>query len=894
MALASGAHVGSYEILSSLGAGGMGEVYRARDRRLDRTVAIKILPEALANDPERIARFEREAKTLAALNHPNIAHLYGLEESDGARALVMELVEGPTLADRIAQGPIPIDEALPIAKQIAEALEAAHEQGIIHRDLKPANIKVRPVATVKVLDFGLAKALDQTASGATNLTNSPTLSIQATQAGMILGTAAYMSPEQARGTAVDKRTDLWAFGCVLYEMLTGLAVFQGATVSDTLAAVLKTEPHWTALPDDTPASIRRLLRRCLAKDRQRRMDSARDAGLEIDEAYMPVEAAENQRGAVTSHPYLLSRITLVVLILLATAGGLGLVAYLRRPAEELQAYRSSIQAPDGTVLGSRSTRALSFALSPNGRHLAFVATTADGRQRLWVRQLDQGTASPFEGVDNVDRPFWSPDSRSVAFFAEHQLRRIEIGAGSVRTICDTPDQQGTFSGGTWNAEGTILFASGGSQIYRVAASGGAPMAVVTADASAGETALSGPLFLPDGHHFLFVGRAAPPAPPSVYVSSIDDSRRTRLFEGAANVEYAQGRLLFVQGTTLVAQPFDASRRTLNGEPAPIADGIRVSPALNFGDFSISATGVLAYQTGQTLSQLTWFDRTGKPTGVVGQRADYNTVNLSPNGTKAAISLRDGAGNMSLWLFDLVRGVPTRFTFGPAQEVAGVWSPDGTQLAFDSVRKGRSYLYRRATNGSPSEDVLEASPIIKFAASWSSDGKFLLYISAGVTPRTGNDIWVLPLFGDRKPYPFLQTPYNEGRANFSPDGRWIAYASNESGSGLDVYVAAFPGAAGKLRVSLAGGDSPRWRRDGREIFYVAPDGKLMAAAVNGQGAVFQVGAVTPLFDLRMRDQRLGTPYDVTADGQHFLVNTETEQTAFAPITLVVNWPGLLKK
>ena len=902
MALASGARLGPYEILTLVGAGGMGEVYRARDTTLGRDVALKILPTPFALDPDRLARFKREAQVLASLNHPHIAAIYGFEESNGVQALVLELVDGPTLADRVAHGPIPLDEALPIAKQIAEALEAAHEQGIIHRDLKPANIKLRPDGMVKVLDFGLAKALEPASGIQSDLTASPTITSPAmTGRGVILGTAAYMAPEQAKGRPADKRSDVWAFGCVLFEMLTGKGAFEGDDVSETIAFVLTREVDWSALPSITPASIRRLLRRCQEKDRRRRLADIADARLEIEEALAPAERAGGQ--AVPAPPPRLWRragtLWLAAAVLLLSAVALGLVAYVRRGSEIAPAFRAVIPAPDGTVIGPPTVigQGLSLALSPDGRLLVFAATSSDQRSRLWVRALDGDSAEPLKGTEDGVRPFWSPDSRSVAFFtlAEHRLKRVDIAGGRVLTICEDRELYG--GGGTWNANDVILFSpavTGGesSPIYRVAASGGTPTPVTTIDGKIGERRHIAPFFLPDGRHFLYTSMPTT-GPLSVYMGSVDGPEKTLVLSDAANVQYALGRLLFVRGATLVAQPFDAGRRVLTGDGIPIVEGITIDPSARTGHFSVS-TGVLVYQArAAQVSQPTWFDRTGKPSGILGEPADYNTVNLSPDGTRVAVSLRDASGNMDIWLVDVARGVRTRFTFDPADETQGVWSPDGTQIAFDSMRMGRSELQGKAANGSGAEGVIDASPVAKFPTSWSPDGKFLLYNSTAGTPRTGNDLWVVPLFGDRRPYPFLQTPFNEGRAQFAPDGRWVAYQSNES-SRNEVYVAPFPGPGGKWQVSTVGGGSPRWRRDGKELFYVARDGGLMAAAVSSRGAVLDVGAVRALFNTRIRDQALGIPYDVTSDGQRFLVNTLVERPVPSSITLVVNWPGLMKR
>ena len=910
MTLSAGGRVGPYEIVSVLGAGGMGEVYRAHDPKLNRDVALKVLPELFATNQDRLVRFKREAQVLASLNHPNIAAIYGFEEWGGVQALVLELVEGPTLAERIRRGPVPLDESLPIATQIAEALAAAHEQGIIHRDLKPANIKLRPDGAVKILDFGLAKALDSAADlpagdgdQSPDVRALPTItSATLTRTGVILGTVAYMSPEQAKGRPADRRSDLWAFGCVLYEMLTGKRAFEDEDVSNTSVAAMRSEPDWHALPRETPDPVRRLLRRCLVKDPKSRIADASSARLEIDDALAPKGSAEGV--AVPAAPRRLWQRAGVAWsaasAILLGAIALGAFAYFKRAADDAPVVRTIIPTPDGTFLDAPNVlgSGLPLALSPDGRRLVFVATGSDSRSRLWLRSLDGNQADALVGTDGGTCPFWSPDGRSIAFFtpADHKLKRVDLGSDRVVTISEDPDLYG--GGGTWNADGVILFApnltgSGAAAIYRVAASGGTPMPVTAVDAKADERHVT-PFFLPDGRHFLYTS-VSKTGPPSVSIGSINESQTVLLLRDAGNVQTAEGRLLFMRGATLVAQPFDVKRLVTTGAAVPIVEGIVVNPLSRTGSFSVSATGVLAYPAAATsLSELTWFDRAGNRIGTLGEPAGYNTVNLSPDGSRAAISLRGADGNVDIWLVDVARRVRTRFTFDPSPQAQGVWSPDGNRLVFDTARStGQNALVVKAADGSGAEDVIDASPRVKFANSWSPDGQFVLYGTALTTPRTGSDVWVVPLSNDRKPYPVVQTSFNEGRAQFAPDGRWIAYQSNESARN-EVYVAPFPASGGKWQVSTAGGDSPRWRRDGKELFYIGADGMLMAAAVNSRSSILEVGTAFALFNPRIRDQRLGVPYDVTADGQRFLVNTLPEHPSPSSITLIVNWAGLLRK
>ena len=916
MSVTPGIRLGPYEVLSLLGAGGMGEVYRARDTRLQRDVALKVLPADFAEDPERLARLRREAQVLASLNHPSIAGIYGLEEANPSTgsgqaavyALVLELVEGPTLAERIARGPIPLDEALPVARQVADALEAAHEQRIIHRDLKPANIKVRTDGTVKVLDFGLAKLVGPPEGGHSvhpgslddrsvrlqpDLTASPTMTSPAmTRMGVILGTAAYMSPEQARGRVVDKRADIWAFGCVLFEMLAGRRAFDGQDVTDFIVAVMTKEPEWAALPPSTPARIVELLRRCLKKDPRERLRDIGDARIEID----TVRAAPSAEPvvAIPAHASRRERVAWAVAASAVMAAlVVGAMGYVRSIPTDTRVYRSSLLPPAGMSLGPFPFSR--FSLSPDGRTLAFVAGPAGGVSQLWVQPLDGPSAQMLTGTEGAVMPFWSSDSRFIGFYAGGKLKTIDAAGAPPLTLTDTTGQPGA----TWNRDNVILFSSTGSVIRRVSASGGSVSPATTLDASNGETQHWSPFFLPDGRHFLYLAVGSkgggPNEPNGIYVAALDSTERKLLVPGGSNIKYAQGHLVFLRDQTLLAQPFDVERLELTGDPAPIAEQVATGGLSGrLGAFTVSEDGVLAYQSGfaTDVSQLVWFDRTGKQLSVLGERAeDYGDLELSPDGRRATVSLFDSAvKNRDIWIFDVARGIRTRFTFDQAEENQAIWSPDGSDVIFNSNRAGNSDVYRKASNGAGSEEVIQADSISLFPLSWSRDGRFVLYsrLNSGLT----NDLWVRPLDGDRKPFPFLQTPFNEYPAAFSPDGRWIAYASNESGRS-EVYVMPFPGPGGKWQVSTAGGSYPRWRRDGAELFYLAADNRLMAATVNGQGSGFEVGAVRPLFATRARTARRYM-YDVSADGQRFLINTLVEEAALEPITLVVNWTAGLRR
>ena len=881
--LSRGTQIGSYEVIALIGAGGMGEVYRAHDSRLNRDVALKVLPEAFAANPERMARFEREAKVLASLNHPNIAAIYGLEVSGAIRALVMELVEGPTLADRVASGPVPLDETLPIVRQVADAVEYAHDHNTIHRDLKPANIKVTAEGTVKVLDFGLAKALADEPTE-TDMSNSPTLSMAATMQGVILGTAAYMSPEQARGRKVDRRADVWAFGCVFYELLSGRRVFAGEDVTETLAFVMTKEPALDALPASTPPAIRNLLRRCLERNLKRRLQHIGEARIIIEDTLSgaaPAEAvaAQQRKGLLGSTRVAWSAAAVAIFI---AALGWGAFAYFRPAPEPPQAVRFFVSPPDGRDLPQPTSAAViaaaPVAVSPDGRRLAFVAL-GNGGSQIWVRSLDALTAQPLAGTEGAHSPFWSPDSRSLGFSTDGKLKKIDVSGGPPITLCDMDAH-----GGTWSRDGVIVFnpSATSPELQKVSAAGGSPTAASAL--GEGETNHRQPFFLPDGRHFLYT--AIPGR--SIYLASLDSAERKLLFNAdSSEVVYSQGHLLFLREATLMAQPFDERSLELTGEAFPIAEEIQTNVNANpYGFFSVSEGGVLAYRTGESVagSQLTWFDRTGKPIGLLGVPLVQTELSLSPDGRKASVVIPDSAGRLDIWLYDVARGLKTRFTSDPASDNFVLWSPDGSRIIFRSNRKGHYDLYQRAADMSGAEELLLEDNFDKRPLGWSSDGRFILYGSLGGPTR--EDLFVLPLSGDRKPVPFLQTPFAETRGQLSPDGRWVLYVSDESGQQQEVYVTPFPGPGGKSQVSTTGGSWARWRRDGSEIFYLSPDNRLMVAAVNGRGPNFEVGAVKPLFDLRAVTG--GYRYDVSADGERFLINTSTVQATAAPITVVVNW------
>jgi len=893
MSLGPGTRLGPYEIVSAIGAGGMGEVYRARDTKLNREVALKVLPAGVALDPDRLARFKREAQMLASLNHPNIAAIHGFEDSGDIHALVLELVEGETLADRIARGAVPLEDALPTARQICDALEAAHEHGIIHRDLKPANIKVRPDGSVKVLDFGLARAVEAAPAAGTSLSPTITSPAMMTGVGVLLGTAAYMAPEQARGKAVDKRADIWAFGCVLFEMLTGKRAFEGDEIADVLARVIEREPDFTRLPPQTPPAIRRLLRRALEKDRKGRLDSAVAARLDIQEAMSaPAETTPIEtRGGLRRNARVAWSVASALLLVAALATGA--LYYVGTARDEAPPVRFFISLPDGWELARQSAppsgaSPTPLSVSPDGRTLAFAARSIEGKFQIWLRSLGTLDAQPLAGTEGAASPFWSPDSGALGFFAGGKLKKIAVSGGPPITLADAASERG----GAWNRDGVIVFAPTlTSPLMKVAAAGGTPAAATTL--GKGEAAHQRPVFLPDGQHFLYrVVTAGAQAQVPIYMGSLDSPDRSLLLKSdSLNIAYARGHLLFLRETTLLAQPFDTSRLMLTGDAFPVAEQIQMQGTPPAGVFSASDTGVLAYQTGigGRATELTWFDRTGKKLGTLGQPDQYADVELSGDARQASVSLPDQSGKgRDIWMLDVARNLRTRFTFDPTDELALIWSPDRSRVAYNSRRKGHLDLYMKPASGAGMEEVLLEDQNEKYPLSWSPDGQRILYVRAGGT--TGNDLFVLPLSGDRKPVPLLNTQFSEAPGQFSPDGRWVAYSSNESGRN-EVYVVPFSGQGGKWQVS-AGGTNARWTRNGSEIVYMSPDNTLMAAEVNGRGTGFEVGAVTPLFRTRIAPTRY--EYDVTADGQRFLINTLPEQTTSSPITVVLNWTAGLKK
>ncbi len=863
MPLSPGDKLGPYEILGLLGKGGMGEVYRAHDDRLRRDVAIKV------SNAQFTERFTREARTVASLNHTNIAHLYDV----GPNYLVMELVEGEDL-----KGPMDFDDALPILQQLIDGIEAAHEKNIIHRDLKPANIKITPEGIVKILDFGLAKAMDPVSSPDVDPGNSPTLTMGATAVGTILGTAAYMAPEQAKGKTADRRSDIWSFGVIVYELLTGQRLFQGETAVEILGGVLNKDLNISA----APARVQPLLRWCLEHDRKLRLASISDARhLLTEQPLAPTQSSDHEgAGRRAWLPWAIATFVLLALI------PVNVLHYLEAPPPQ-PVLSTTLLPPENAEFDFNGAYPLP-AISPDGTRIVFGARQKGGRTQLWLRRLDSQIAQPLPGTENAAVPFWSPDSRWIAFGQENKLKKIDIQGGPPVPVTDLPS---VFRGGSWNSEGVIVFGVlGEGPLLRVAASGGTAVS-----ASAGQSHRY-PWFLPDGRHFLYATSQTGDMP--VKVGSLDEPGKDGkvVAQAQSPAVYAQGHLLFLRENTLMAQPFDAARLETTGEAMPVAEGIPTFTApLRIGGFTVSPAGLLTFLSGTTgeQMQLLWKDRSGKVLGNLGERSGtISNIAISPDQKSVAVNF---GLSEDLWIYDATRGLPTRFTFDPANEREPVWSLDGKTLYFGSNQaKGGNYnIYRKASNGTGAEELLLEDAVNKTPASISPDGRLLMYTRSD--PKTGNDIWVLPVTpepGGAKPQPrlFLQTPFSEQRPQFSPDGQWVVYQSYESGQN-EVYAAPFPGPGGKRQISSGGGIRPRWRKDGKEIFYHTDDGQLMAAEVLARNGTLEVGKVQKLFDGIITTR--GILYDVSADGQRFLVADEGA-TAARPLTLVQNWTATLRK
>jgi eukaryotic-like serine/threonine-protein kinase len=931
MPLEAGARLGPYEIVAPIGAGGMGEVYRARDTRLDRTVAIKVLPESLTADPQLRERFDREARAISSLNHPHICTLHDVGHQEGVDFLVLEHLEGETLAQRIARSPVPTAEALAIAVDIGDALATAHRAGVIHRDLKPANVMLTK-AGAKLLDFGLAKNAAP-AIATSGLSMAPTTPPNLTAQGTILGTFQYMAPEQIEGVDADARTDIFAFGAVLFEMLTGRPAFDGKTRAQLLGAILKDEPPAVSslvlsLSKDERGARRstsspradrldRIVSTCLAKDPDDRWQTARDLLRELK--WVAADGAADRRGLAeagsdsrsrrdsTGRPALagpaLWAIVGALVIALAASGALAL-RHLRETPPVAEPLQFTIPAPENSQFGGPpgggSGVATQLAVSPDGRHVMFVARK-DGTYGLWLRPIASLSARQLPGTEDASFPFWSPDSRYVAFFAGGKLKKAQISGGPPVILCDAAQGRG----GTWNRDNIIVFGLLGSSLQRVSSAGGTPVAAAQLDTAYGETSHRWPHFLPDGQHFLFTtvtGALGAALKPSVIrIGALGSLDATTLLQVESSVAYASGHLLFVRNGSLLAQQFDVTARHLTGDSYPVAEQV-LSEGSRYASFSTSPTGVLAYAHGSRLSagsRLVWFDRTGRTTGQLGELAPYLNLALSPDERRVAVTMATGSPpNGDIWTIDVARGVSSRLTFDPALESLPIWSPDSSRVVFQSLRIPDAGLRQKLASGTSADGLVlkaEGGTLgVPVPADWSRDGRFIAYdFQTGTS--AGSDLWILPLSsGDKRPYPFVQGPGPDTNAAFSHDGHWIAYQAFDSGA-PQVYVQPFPPTGGRFQVSKESGLQPQWRGDGKELFFLANDGSMWAAPID-TAREFQAGLAQRLFETGAAAPGR-RQYAVTKDGQRFLVlvTRSSERNASPePLTVVVNWLAGVQK
>jgi eukaryotic-like serine/threonine-protein kinase len=886
--------IGHYRIQEKIGSGGMGEVYRATDSRLDRDVAVKVLPEAFARDAERMARFEREAKVLASLNHPNIASIYGFEESNGVRALIMELVEGPTLAERIKQGPVPLDEALPVAKKIAEALEYAHERGIIHRDLKPSNVKLAPDSQVKVLDFGLAKALEGELSQE-ELQNSPTLTAAATLAGVLLGTAAYMSPEQARGKRVDRRTDIWAFGCVLYETLTGQCAFIGETTSDTLAWVIRAEPDWSCLPGSVPPRLRELLRRCLQKDTKQRLQAIGEARITIDEILSGSPGEHSGAVSAAAQPYWRRAMPWAVAVLAFVVAVAAILLGSRERSTPKAVEHLSILPPPGDSLTTGLLAAVAF--SPAGDSVVYSVQHGTATQ-LYLRYLDRFVSSPLPGTEGATYPFFSPDGQWLGFFAGGKLKKVLVHGGEPVTLCEATSNRGA----SWGSDGTILFVpTFQSGLMRVSAAGGAPRVFTTVDGGRGERSHRWPEVLPGGKAVLYSIIAAKDIgfwlESKIAVELVDTHEKKILpIQGTYPRYSPSGHLLYMREESLFAVPFDLKRLEVTGPPVPVLEAVAIGINSGLASFAVSRTGSVAYIPGNPLytpGLLNWVSRKGSIEPIGAPAQTYSGPHLSPDGQRVTVAVHLGA-HSDVWVYDISHGAFSRLTFD-GRSTAPIWTPDGRKITFMRIQDAGVEIVSKAADGSGSEEfLLRGQEFSRVPGSWSPDGKFLLYSPA--YPDTGRDIFVLPMEGDRKPRPFVQTKFDEYDPVFSPDGHWIAYMSNETGR-FEIYVQPFPGPGGKWQISTDGGLWPVWASEGRELFYLTVStNRIMSVSVAPRPS-FTASAPRFIADLPSLLQSYfyaNGNYDVSPDGQRFLfVKMNRPDAPSGELRVILNWDEELK-
>jgi len=898
--LSNGSKLGPYEIVGVLGSGGMGEVYRARDTRLGRDVAVKILPQRAMEDADARQRFEREARAISSLNHPHICALYDVGNQDGTEFLVMELLDGQTLARRLERGPVPTPELLRIAIDLADALADAHRHGVLHRDLKPLNIMLTKTGA-KLMDFGLAKAPPASGPPTADASSLPTRTMPLTTAGTIVGTFQYISPEQLHGREADVRSDLFSFGAVLYEMATGSRAFDGQTTASVIAAVLeRTPPPITSLQPLSPPALDRIVGSCLDKDPDARVQSAHDLKLQLEwmrdsEGSTASKTARRSRGERTAW--------IAAGLLAAAAAALGYAVVARRPAE-MPAVVAQLSPPAGAAFALWGVAPGAPALSPDGTQIAFVAQSHDGKQPLWVRRLDSPDARAFDGTDGASRPFWSSDGKTIAYFRKGKLCRVDAGGGPPVDIADV----GAASGGTWSRSGDILISAQigtrRASIVRLAASGGASTVEVTPGTSF--TQLGYPQFLPDGHHFLFSASGVSPADQGLYVSSLDNGQPQLVLRTDARAWYAApGYVLFVRNGTLMADPFDLKTLQVSDDPTPVAENVEVNPVIRSPILTVSNTGTLVFNTASATSdRIVWYDRSGSILSLTGTPGAWGSPSISPDGRRLALSISDAitGSKPDIWVYDLGRGVKTRVTSEPGINTGAFWAPDDKHVCFLSNGSGGPFrMFEKPDDGTGAPDPLirQDDGAAEFFGSWSADGRYLAFQRTVGARRASNsgpasgEIWAAQISGDQKPFPVVQTSqFVAIQPALSPDAKWLAYVSDESGQS-EVYVVPFPRGTGKYLVSSGGGIWPRWSRDGTELFYW--QGRtLMSVSARAVNGVLTIGRSDRLFESDPAPGGLGPMYDVSADGKRFVVVSRGEAAVAKPLTVVLNWPALLRK